>query len=46
MKTLSQLLDEKYGPKGTPERDKYDAESLAFRLGVMLKEKNNKNTEE
>jgi HTH-type transcriptional regulator/antitoxin HipB len=37
-KTLSQLLDENYGPKGTPERDKYDAESLAFRLGVMLKE--------
>jgi len=37
-KTLSQLLDENYGPKGTPGRDKYDAESLAFRLGVMLKE--------
>jgi ribosome-binding protein aMBF1 (putative translation factor) len=32
------LLDEKYGEKGTPTRDKYDAESLAFRLGVMLKE--------
>lgn len=37
-KTLSQLLDENYGPKGTEKRDKYDAESLAFRLGVMLKE--------
>jgi len=37
-KTLSELLDENYGIKGTPERDKYDAESLAFRLGVMLKE--------
>lgn len=37
-KTLSQLLDENYGPKGTPKRDKYDGESLAFRLGVMLKE--------
>ncbi len=37
-KTLSQLLDEKYGPKGTKKRDQYDAESLAFRLGVMLKE--------
>lgn len=37
-KTLSQLLDENYGPKGTPKRDLYDAESLAFRLGVMLKE--------
>jgi HTH-type transcriptional regulator / antitoxin HipB len=32
------LLKEKYGEKGTPLRDKYDAESLAFRLGVMLKE--------
>ena len=32
------ILKEKYGEKGTPDRDKYDAESLAFRLGVMLKE--------
>jgi len=32
------LLKEKYGEKGTPTREKYDAESLAFRLGVMLKE--------
>lgn len=32
------LLKEKYGEKGTPSRDKYDAESLAFRLGIMLKE--------
>lgn len=32
------LLIEKYGPKGTPKRDKYDADSLAFRLGVLLKE--------
>ncbi len=32
------LLVEKYGEKGTPKRDRYDAESLAFRLGVMLKE--------
>lgn len=37
-KTLSQLLDENYGQKGTKKRDQYDAESLAFRLGVMLKE--------
>ena len=32
------LLIEKYGRKGTPERDAYDARSLAFRIGVMLKE--------
>jgi len=32
------LLIEKYGDKGTPKRDLFDADSLAFRLGVMLKE--------
>jgi ribosome-binding protein aMBF1 (putative translation factor) len=32
------LLTEKYGKKGTPGRDKFEADSLAFRLGVMLKE--------
>jgi DNA-binding XRE family transcriptional regulator len=32
------ILKEKYGEKGTPGRDKYDADSLAFRLGVRLKE--------
>ncbi len=32
------LLIDKYGAKGTPSRDKFDADSLAFRLGIMLKE--------
>jgi len=32
------LLLDKYGEKGTPKREKYDTESLAFRLGVMLRE--------
>jgi HTH-type transcriptional regulator/antitoxin HipB len=32
------ILKDKYGSKGTAKRDKYDADSLAFRLGVMLKE--------
>ncbi|QMU65852.1 MAG: helix-turn-helix domain-containing protein [Flavobacteriaceae bacterium] len=32
------ILIAKYGKKGTTMRDKYDADSLAFRLGVMLKE--------
>ncbi|MBA5628990.1 helix-turn-helix domain-containing protein [Moheibacter lacus] len=32
------LLIDKYGEKGTPNRDKFDADSLAFRLGIMLKE--------
>ena len=35
------ILKEKYGEKGTATRDKYDADSLAFRLGVMLKEARN-----
>lgn len=32
------LLKDKYGEKGSPKRDKFDKDSLAFRLGVMLKE--------
>lgn len=35
---FEELLKEKYGEKGTPSRDKFDADSLAFRLGVMLRE--------
>jgi DNA-binding XRE family transcriptional regulator len=32
------ILRANYGEKGTPKRDKFEADSLAFRLGVMLKE--------
>lgn len=32
------ILKDNYGEKGTPARDRYDSDSLAFRLGVMLKE--------
>lgn len=32
------LLVSKYGQKGSESRDKFDTESLAFRLGIMLKE--------
>jgi len=32
------LLKEKYGKKGTPDRDKFDSDSCSFRFGVMLKE--------
>ncbi len=35
------FLKEKYGEKGTTSRDKYDTDSLAFRLGVMLKDARN-----
>ena len=42
------ILINKYGKKGTPSRDKFDSDSLAFRLGVMLKEarKNSNMTQE
>ena len=36
--SFEDILIEKYGKKGSPLRDDYDARSLAFRLGVMLKE--------
>lgn len=36
--TLEELLVDKYGEKGTKARDEFDAGSLAFRLGVMLKQ--------
>ncbi|MBW6481845.1 MAG: helix-turn-helix transcriptional regulator [Vicingaceae bacterium] len=32
------ILVKKYGKKGTEKRNKFDADSLSFRLGVMLKE--------
>ncbi len=32
------ILKKKYGEKGSPNRDIYETNSLAFRLGVMLKE--------
>jgi ribosome-binding protein aMBF1 (putative translation factor) len=32
------LLKDKYGDKGNIARDKFESDSLAFRLGVMLKE--------
>ncbi len=35
---LDDILNDKYGEKGIEKRDKYEAKSLAFRLGVMLKE--------
>ena len=35
---FEEILSEKYGKKGNEKRDNFDSESLAFRLGVMLKE--------
>lgn len=36
--SLEEFIESKYGKKGTEKRDKFDSDSLAFRLGVMLKE--------
>jgi hypothetical protein len=37
-RSFDQLLDDNYGKQGGPVRDKFDADSIALRLGVMLKE--------
>jgi len=36
--TLDQILDEKYGKKGAPEREQWEQEFEAFRLGVLLEQ--------
>jgi len=35
-------LNKQYGKKGTTKREKFESESLAFRLGEMLKEERKK----
>lgn len=37
-KTLTQLVDEQYGKKGTPKRDKFDKGYQSFKLGALLLE--------
>jgi len=36
--SFSAHLDEQYGKKGTKERDRYEEEFEAFKLGVMIQE--------
>ena len=36
--TFEQLLEKEYGKKGTPNREKFETEGMAFRLGELLKE--------
>jgi HTH-type transcriptional regulator/antitoxin HipB len=36
--TLDELLDKKYGKRGTKKREKYEDGFEAFKLGVMLEE--------
>jgi HTH-type transcriptional regulator / antitoxin HipB len=35
-KKLAQLIDEQYGKKGTPKRDKFDKGYEIFKLGAMI----------
>ncbi|MEO6722555.1 MAG: helix-turn-helix transcriptional regulator [Ferruginibacter sp.] len=37
-KTLSQLVNEQYGKKGTPKRDAFDKGYETFKLGAMIHE--------
>ena len=37
-KTLSQLIGEQYGKKGTPKRDKFDKGYESFKLGALIHE--------
>jgi ribosome-binding protein aMBF1 (putative translation factor) len=37
-KTLDELITQYYGEPGSAEREEFEMASLAFRLGVMLKE--------
>ena len=37
-KTLALLIDEQYGKKGTPKRDKFDKGYETFKLGAMIHE--------
>lgn len=36
--TFEDHLDKQYGKKGANRRDRFEADSIAFRLGEMLKE--------
>lgn len=36
--TLDEILDNKYGKKGVPKREKWEQEFEAFKLGVLLEE--------
>ena len=40
--TFEKHLDKQYGKKGNEDRDKFEANSIAFRLGEMLKEERTK----
>lgn len=39
LSTVNDLLDKKYGEIGTPEREKFDDESIAWFYGNMLRDR-------
>ncbi|MEW6508507.1 MAG: helix-turn-helix transcriptional regulator [Bacteroidota bacterium] len=40
--TFEEHLDKQYGKKGNARRDKFEADSISFRLGEMLREERTK----
>jgi ribosome-binding protein aMBF1 (putative translation factor) len=40
--TFEEHLDKQYGKKGSIRRDKFEADSISFRLGEMLREERKK----
>jgi len=36
--TFEEHLEKQYGKKGTPAREQFEAEAMAFRLGELLKD--------
>lgn len=37
--TTNKLLDEKYGPDGTPEREEFNAKAIAWYYGTLLRDR-------
>lgn len=37
--TTNQLLDDKYGPEGTPEREEFNAKAIAWYYGSLLRDR-------
>lgn len=40
--TFEEHLDKQYGKKGSERRDKFEADSISFRLGEMLRKERTK----
>lgn len=38
LKTLDQFVDEQYGKKGTPKRDKFEKGYESFKLGILIQQ--------